>query len=208
MTDPSIHDTAARTAPAPTDAVADAKQNVLNAIEAIDLNSHQAAKMHMHKAVRNLTYAAEFMAVKQRHLADMQDPQVTLDAVRENARRLAEAKAAGKEWLTHEEMFGAAKAAPPREAHPVEKLWREIGLAEWFLGNGGTNTKLYALYDAILALAPPAVDRAAAIEAAARQVVTDYPAAAGTLRAYQPKDGYGSIRALRIALADTEGDGK
>jgi hypothetical protein len=38
--------------------------------------------------------------------------------------------------------------------HPVEKLWREHGLPEWFLGNGGTNTKLYALYDAILALLP------------------------------------------------------
>jgi hypothetical protein len=34
--------------------------------------------------------------------------------------------------------------------HPVEKLWREIGLPEYFLGNGGTNTKLYALYDAII----------------------------------------------------------
>jgi hypothetical protein len=34
-------------------------------------------------------------------------------------------------------------------AHPVEKLWREVGLPEYFLGNGGTNTKLYALYDAI-----------------------------------------------------------
>jgi hypothetical protein len=33
--------------------------------------------------------------------------------------------------------------------HPVEKLWREVGLPEYFLGNGGTNTKLYALYDAI-----------------------------------------------------------
>lgn len=33
--------------------------------------------------------------------------------------------------------------------HPIEKLWREHDLPEWFLGNGGTNTKLYALYDAI-----------------------------------------------------------
>lgn len=35
--------------------------------------------------------------------------------------------------------------------HPVEKLWREVGLPEYFLGNGGTNTKLYALYDAVRA---------------------------------------------------------
>lgn len=38
--------------------------------------------------------------------------------------------------------------------HPVEKLWREIGLPEYFLGNGGTNTKLYQLYDAIRAATP------------------------------------------------------
>lgn len=37
----------------------------------------------------------------------------------------------------------------PEGAHPVEKLWREIGLPEYFLGNGGTNTKLYELYDRI-----------------------------------------------------------
>lgn len=35
--------------------------------------------------------------------------------------------------------------------HPVEKLWREVGLPEWFLGNGGTNLKLYELYDRIAA---------------------------------------------------------
>lgn len=34
-------------------------------------------------------------------------------------------------------------------SHPIEKLWREVGLPEWFLGNGGTNTKLYELYDRI-----------------------------------------------------------
>lgn len=34
--------------------------------------------------------------------------------------------------------------------HPIETLWREHDLPEWFLGNGGTNTKLYALYDAIV----------------------------------------------------------
>lgn len=33
--------------------------------------------------------------------------------------------------------------------HPIEKLWREVGLPEYFLGNDGSNTKLYALYDAI-----------------------------------------------------------
>lgn len=59
MTDPSIHDTTTRAAPAPTDVIADAKQNILNAIEAIDLGLLQAARMHMHKAVRNLTYAAD-----------------------------------------------------------------------------------------------------------------------------------------------------
>lgn len=35
------------------------------------------------------------------------------------------------------------------ERHPIETLWREVGLPEYFLGNGGTNHKLYALYDAI-----------------------------------------------------------
>lgn len=33
--------------------------------------------------------------------------------------------------------------------HPVEALWRECGLPEYFLGNGGTNTKLYDLYERI-----------------------------------------------------------
>lgn len=36
-------------------------------------------------------------------------------------------------------------------SHPVEKLWREVGLPEWFLGNGGTNTKLYEFYDRVIA---------------------------------------------------------
>lgn len=35
-------------------------------------------------------------------------------------------------------------------AHSIERLWREIGLPEYFLGNGGSNAKLYALYDAIV----------------------------------------------------------
>jgi hypothetical protein len=38
--------------------------------------------------------------------------------------------------------------------HPVETHWRECGLPEWFLGNSGTNTKLYALYDAIRSAQP------------------------------------------------------
>lgn len=38
--------------------------------------------------------------------------------------------------------------------HPIEILWRTVGLPEYFLGNDGTNTKLYALYDAIRAQKP------------------------------------------------------
>jgi len=34
--------------------------------------------------------------------------------------------------------------------HPIEKLWRECDLPEYFLGNGGSNDKLYALYDRII----------------------------------------------------------
>lgn len=34
--------------------------------------------------------------------------------------------------------------------HPVERLWREVGLPEYFLGNDGSNHKLYALYNAIV----------------------------------------------------------
>lgn len=34
--------------------------------------------------------------------------------------------------------------------HPIETLWREAGLPEYFLGNDGTNERLYALYDAIV----------------------------------------------------------
>lgn len=34
--------------------------------------------------------------------------------------------------------------------HPIEKLWREVGLPEYFLGNDGSNERLYALYRAIV----------------------------------------------------------
>jgi hypothetical protein len=44
---------------------------------------------------------------------------------------------------------------PGEGAHPIETLWREVGLPEYFLGNGKTNHKLYALYDRIRALSPP-----------------------------------------------------
>jgi hypothetical protein len=39
--------------------------------------------------------------------------------------------------------------------HPIETLWREVGLPEYFLGNGGTNVRLYALYDRITEAAQP-----------------------------------------------------
>lgn len=34
--------------------------------------------------------------------------------------------------------------------HPIETLWREAGLPEYFLGNDGSNERLNALYDAIV----------------------------------------------------------
>lgn len=50
--------------------------------------------------------------------------------------------------------------------HPIEKLWREVGLPEYFLGNGGTNTKLYELYDRLTVERDGA--RAAAIDECAK----------------------------------------
>ncbi|MCS3692054.1 hypothetical protein ABIF07_001030 [Bradyrhizobium elkanii] len=47
--------------------------------------------------------------------------------------------------------------------HPIETLWREVGLPEYFLGNDGSNTKLYALYDAILARSSERIVDASAI---------------------------------------------
>lgn len=47
--------------------------------------------------------------------------------------------------------------------HPIEDLWRQHDLPEYFLGNGGSNTKLYALYDSLIekcAVAAEAQDRA------------------------------------------------
>jgi hypothetical protein len=41
------------------------------------------------------------------------------------------------------------QASPVSGRHPVERLWREVGLPEYFLGNDGSNTKLYELYDRI-----------------------------------------------------------
>jgi hypothetical protein len=37
--------------------------------------------------------------------------------------------------------------------HPIEILWRKVGLPEYFLGNSGSNEKLYALYDEIMSSA-------------------------------------------------------
>ena len=34
--------------------------------------------------------------------------------------------------------------------HPVEVLWREVGLPEYFLGNDGSNHKLYELHARIV----------------------------------------------------------
>ncbi|WP_198164351.1 hypothetical protein, partial [Bradyrhizobium jicamae] len=48
--------------------------------------------------------------------------------------------------------------------HPIETLWREVGLPEYFLGNDGSNTKLYALYDAILARSSERTEAARIIE--------------------------------------------
>lgn len=39
---------------------------------------------------------------------------------------------------------------PPPGEHPAERLWRQVGLPEYFLGNGGTNIKLYDFYDAVV----------------------------------------------------------
>lgn len=48
------------------------------------------------------------------------------------------------------DLVGKPYSAPATCAHPVERLWRKVGLPEYFLGNGGSNEKLYALYDEIL----------------------------------------------------------
>jgi len=57
--------------------------------------------------------------------------------------------------------------------HPVERLWRQCELPEYFLGNDGTNHKLYALYDAIRAeaLADVEAGRRAKAQLIARYVL-------------------------------------
>jgi hypothetical protein len=52
-----MSDAATSASSEPSDAIADARQNILSAIEAIDLKLYHSAKMHMHKAARNLSYA-------------------------------------------------------------------------------------------------------------------------------------------------------
>jgi hypothetical protein len=47
--------------------------------------------------------------------------------------------------------------------HPIEQLWREVGLPEYFLGNGGSNHHLYALHTAIIERCAKAAERTAPI---------------------------------------------
>lgn len=61
---------------------------------------------------------------------------------------MSEERRDGHSKLVLDKGEGSFKTVDPHP-HPVEILWREIGLPEYFLGNGGTNTKLYALYDRI-----------------------------------------------------------
>lgn len=87
------------------------------------------------------------------------------------------------------------------DVHPIERLWRQVGLPEYFLGNGGTNQKLYALFDAVRAL-PGAPGSAFAVEPAITDETIEQmldaarKATPGTWQ-YRPEqfDDWGFIRA-------------
>jgi hypothetical protein len=178
MTDPAIHDAASRQARGPADAIANAADSVVP-VQALD------------DAVMALQGILE-------HPGDQEVWQDAKSALPRLMKYLEEPASP---------QTADAKAEPMREA-----IMRAICCPKGCVRTddclAGDRREHREITDAILALTSPAVDRAAAIEAAARQVVKDYPVAAGTLRAYQPEDGYGSIRALRIALAGANGDGK
>jgi hypothetical protein len=59
-------------------------------------------------------------------------------------------------------------------SHPIEKLWREAGLPEYFLGNGGTNHKLYELYDRISAAHADRIKKLEAHLVSARDALSQY----------------------------------
>lgn len=70
------------------------------------------------------------------------------------------AQSADMDRLTYRRSLGLPERFPQAVAedavvqalpgvHPMERMWREVGLPEYFLGNGGTNHKLYALYENI-----------------------------------------------------------
>lgn len=87
------------------------------------------------------------------------------------------------------------------DVHPIERLWREVGLPEYFLGNGGTNHKLYALFDAVRSL-PVVSGSAFAVEPTITDMTIEQmleaarKATPGTWR-YRPEqfDDWGFIRA-------------
>lgn len=71
--------------------------------------------------------------------------------------------------------------------HPVETLWREVGLPEYFLGNDGSNNKLYALYDAIFERCAKIADQVAVN--AERRAACHAPQSAAQEAAYNKMEG-------------------
>ncbi len=165
MTDPA-------TSPATgqTSAIADARQNVLTAIESIDLRLYHAATMHLHRAAHNLSYAAK----------DPPQPPAPPVNGRDASRYMDEIDAArsGSDWLEP-----IAKALPKHPSNEItcEKvgndgsvrlLWHKDIIQAGFLllrDDANFTQLLHFQADAILALSPPVTtDRAAAIEECAK----------------------------------------
>jgi hypothetical protein len=143
------------------DHIRDAETNLKAGIERLknEENYIQCFRIppEIHKAMHALSYAV--MAV--------QDPQETLDAVRENARRLAEAKAADAkaeplraeiEKIIIDKMFDVWNdICSDTHCHPldIEQVGRGPDLI--FKTNHWSRQTAKTAADAILALAPPAV---------------------------------------------------
>jgi hypothetical protein len=89
--------------------------------------------------------------------------------------------------------------------HPAEKLWRKVGLPEYFLGNGGSNTKLYEFYDAIVEICAKTGEKA--------WPLGDYPIASENTELYQGQDHTArtvvkAIRALAVSRPASNSEAK
>lgn len=61
-------------------------------------------------------------------------------------------------WDETRALIEAGWHSPKCDDGEIMKIWRECGLPEWFLGNGGTNHKLVAFAERVASIERPPID--------------------------------------------------